>query len=277
MYLVFDIGGTNTRLGLSADGRTLKKTKIFPTPEKYSEGLAAMRDFVGLQKLRGIAGGIKGVLDHERTRLLKSSPKLQGWIKKKFKSDLENTFGCPAYLENDSAVVGLGEAVRGAGKKYGIVAYLTISTGIGGARIIKQKIDDSTFGFEPGFQIVDMNRTKCPYCGIYGHFLEHISGAALQKRYRQVPTEIKDPKVWDEIVQYLAIGLNDTIVHWSPEVVVIGGPIGAAVPIMEVKKQLRKMTKIFPKLPMLKRARLGQFGGLYGALHLLRQKLKTKQ
>jgi glucokinase len=50
---------------------------------------------------------------------------------------------------------GLGEAVFGAGKGREIVVYMTISTGVGGARIVGGKIDASAMGFEPGHQIID--------------------------------------------------------------------------------------------------------------------------
>ena len=59
------------------------------------------------------------------------------------------------YLANDSDLDGLGEATVGAGKGFNIVAYITVSTGIGGVRIVGGKIDVSTYGFEPGHQIID--------------------------------------------------------------------------------------------------------------------------
>ena len=39
----------------------------------------------------------------------------------------------------------------------------------------------------------------------------------------------------------------------------------------EQVKLLKEMLKIFPELPEIKRAELGDLGGLYGAMELLRQ------
>ena len=43
-------------------------------------------------------------------------------------------------MDNDVKVAALGEAVQGAGKDYPIVYYVTISTGVGGALVIDQKV-----------------------------------------------------------------------------------------------------------------------------------------
>src|SRR4030066_415253 len=48
------------------------------------------------------------------------------------------------------------EKVKGAGKGFNIVAFLTIGTGVGGARIVGGKPDANVFGFEPGHQIIDL-------------------------------------------------------------------------------------------------------------------------
>jgi len=43
MYLVFDIGGTNMRLAISSDGKTLLETKIVPTPQNFDLGIQAIK------------------------------------------------------------------------------------------------------------------------------------------------------------------------------------------------------------------------------------------
>ena len=89
--------------------------------------------------------------------MLVNAPHLPGWIRKPFSERLKAELACPVFLENDSAIVALGEAHHGAGKGDDIMAYLTVSTGMGGARIVHGAIDVNVFGFEPGHQYIDFD------------------------------------------------------------------------------------------------------------------------
>ncbi len=100
-----------------------------------------------------------------------------------------------------------------------------------------------------------------------------ISGKALQEKTGKHPREITDQKVWDEFAKILAFGLNNIIVEWSPNVVVLGGSMitgDPAIPLFKVEMHLKEILKIFPELPAIKKAELGDFGGLYGGLAYLR-------
>ncbi|HWR57864.1 MAG TPA: hypothetical protein VN328_03155, partial [Thermodesulfovibrionales bacterium] len=63
----------------------------------------------------------------------------------------------------------------------------------------------------------------------------------------------------------------NTIVHWSPDIVILGGSVAGKIPLGRVRFHLRRIMKIFPKLPPIEKAVLGDVGGLYGALHFLRR------
>lgn len=278
MHLLFDIGGTKTRLAVSEGGDNISKPLIFPTLQDFSEGMAKFKqsceDVLAGKGVQFAVGGIAGALNKERTDMLKS-PHLPDWTGKSLKQTISHALGVETYIENDTAMVGLGEAVFGAGKSYDIVAYITISTGVGGSRIVNKKIDPNIFGFEPGHQVIDADGTMCPNCTAFedgklvGHLEAHVSGAALEKRCGKLPTEIEDEKVWDDVAKYLAYGLNNTVVHWSPEVVILGGGMmkPGGIDIDKVRKYLNDILKIFPEKPQIVLAQLGDVGGLYGALH----------
>lgn len=275
MFILFDIGGTKTRLGVSEDLRKILDVKIVATPPKFEEGVRTFietaKGLAGKNEVRAIAGGIAGPFD-ERKRSLVGSPNLKEWIGKPFLPEVKKVFNVPIFIENDTAMAGLGEAVFGAGRGYGIIAYLTISTGVGGARIVNKKIDEKTIGFEPGHQIIDADKTLCPECdGLY--LGQHISGRAIFKRIGKKPEEIDDPEFWRRIAMFLAYGLNNTIVHWSPEAVILGGSLMNKIDIERVRENLRAILKIFPEMPDLKKAELGDKGGLWGSMVFLSQKL----
>ena len=275
MYLLFDIGGTKMRLAVSKDLQNIFEPKILATPQNYEEGISlfknAVQEISGGQKVEAIAGGIAGPFD-EKKRSLVGSPNLKDWIGKPFKQELEKICAAPVFIENDTAMVGLGEACFGAGRGYKIVAYLTLSTGMGGCRIVDGKIDEKTIGFEPGHQIIDAGKTLCPECdGLY--LGQYISGRAIFKRTGKKPEEIDDPEFWRRIAFFLAYGLNNTIVHWSPEIVVLGGSLMNKIEIGAVQEGLANILKIFPEIPILKKAELADTGGLWGAMVFLQQKL----
>lgn len=279
MYIVFDIGGTKMRISVSRNGENFDEPKIFETPKDFNEGIelfaSAAREFAGGEKIKAAAGGIAGPLDRMKTKLI-NSPNIKDWIGKPLKEEMQKLIDAPVFIENDAVLVALGEAVAGAGRGEEIVAYITVSTGVGGARIVDGKIDKNIYGFEPGHQIINPFGELCSICGFAGHLESHISGTALEKHYHQKPHEITDPKIWEEEAKLLAYGLNNTIVHWSPNIVVLGGSMITKEPgisIDRVRYYLERDLSIFPELPKLVKASLGDVGGLYGALVFLRQHL----
>lgn len=259
MYLLFDIGGTKTRI-TSSGGEAVNQPTIISTPQEYN--LDVFKQFKD-QKPQAVVGGIAGPLDHNKTRL-GNSPQLPLWVNKPLKQDLKEVFNVPIYLENDAALAGLGEATHGAGKGYSVVAYLTVSTGVGGVKIVDGRIDKNIHGFEPGQMIIEE-----------GKLTDLISGMSLEKKYGMKPEQIKDNQVWEKIAQYLAQGLNNIIVDWSPEVVVLGGGVANSIPLEEVEKNLKQIMKAFPNVPLIVKAKLGDSSGLYGALEYLKQNLST--
>jgi predicted NBD/HSP70 family sugar kinase len=279
MYLLFDIGGTKTRIAISEDGETFGEPKIIDTPKDFDEGMRVLgnsaRELSGGKTFTGAAGGISGTLSRDRSIFLRG-PHLPGWNGKHVKKALEESLGCPAYIENDTAIVGLGEAAAGAGKGHEIVAYITVSTGVGGCRIVGGKVDVSAMGFEPGHQVIDADGTLCrsTVCG-FGLDLEGaISGSAVTERYGKKPYEITDDAFWEEMARVLAFGLNNTIVHWSPDIVVIGGSMmkKVGIPVERVRAHLKGILTIFHEPPPIEHSALGDIGGLYGALHFVKQK-----
>lgn len=282
MYILFDIGGTNTRVAISDDLEHVLDIIKFKTPPEYEKGMLAIKEAIeNIRKgnsIEGIAGGIRGPLNHEKTSIVSESA-LHDWVGRSIVGSLERAYGVPVFLENDTAIVGLGEVNFGAGKGYNIVAYHTVSTGVGGARFIGGKLDVASVGFEPGHQILDVDRT------ILGHAIQPtlenlVSGTALEKRRGVKPYEIsQDDHVWDELASHLAYGLKNTIVYWSPDAIVLGGSMVVGdprIPLEAIKKHTVAVLNGFVPCPMILDASLKDDGGLYGAMAFLRQKLDNK-
>lgn len=276
MYLLFDIGGTKTRVAISTDGQTISEPIIFDTSQNFEEGIKNITDAANQltdnQPIQAAAGGIREVLDSTKSMLINSADisKIPDWVGKPLREKLEESLKINILLENDSAMAALGEATHGAGMGKDIIAFLTVSTGVGGARIVKGRIDAKALVFEPGDQIIDSKETLV-YLG------DTISGPSLERIYGQKPENIDDPKIWSEVAKKLAVGLNNMIVFWSPDIVVLGGGVVKSLSLEEINSHLKNMLIKCPAVPPLIKASLGEMSGLFGALEYLKQKLTLQQ
>lgn len=281
MFAVFDIGGTKTRVGVSTDLTTVDSVEKFDTSFRYREGMERILRTIETLAPKGvtaIAGCIRGPLNHERTGIV-SEIKLTDWVGRTILGDIAAHFSVPVFLENDSALAGLGEATRGAGKGYPIVAYHTVSTGVGGARYIHGVLDMVSIGFEPGHQILDIDRTVLGK-PITPTLENLVSGTALEKRRGVKPYEIdQSDHVWDELAEYLAAGLKNTIVYWSPSIIVLGGSMivgDPRIPLASIKTATERVLEGLLPCPPIVDAALKDDAGLHGALTLLANKLGNK-
>lgn len=264
MNLIFDIGGTHTRAAVSSDGvEFFGEPIVEKTPQSFTDGVALIVNLAsrlaGGEKLAGASGGIAGSIKSATGELAISS-NLPDWSNKNIKQELSQKLGVEVLLENDAVLAGIGEATRGAGKGFEVVAYITVSTGVGGARIIRGVPDRGVYSFEPGHQIIDGGKT----------LEELIGGAALEKRFGKKPEDIDDASVWNDVAQKLAVGIHNIIVHWSPDAVIVGGALMHKISLELVEKHLSEIHSIYPILPTLRRAALGDRAGLIGALERLR-------
>lgn len=279
-YVLLDIGGTKTRVAVSEDLQSVAAVEKFTTPATAKAGVDAIVAAVGKltdKPVRGMAGGIRGILNQDKTELVRDpGGALTAWEEQPLATALAKKLKTTVHLENDAATVGLGEAVYGAGKGESIVVYLTVSTGVGGAKIECGTVDDYRYGFEPGHQILDVDQT------VLGDeedpTLENlVSGSALEKRYGMKPYDIpQSDAVWDQLAYYLAHGLRNTILYWSPDVIVLGGSMIVGDPRILLNDIIRHTDVVLDDvvpLPAIVDAELADEGGLYGAMALLQKEV----
>ncbi len=278
MFISIETGGTNTRVATSKNLKDIKDYRIFSTRKNFNLGIKKITNTVEemtLQsQIKGFAFGLHGIIDTKKNKLIKS-PHLKEWTNKPIFELLSKKFKCPVFIQNDTALAGLGEAVFGAGKKYKIVAYLAIGTGIGGARIINKQIDQSAQGFEPGHQIVRLNGKYFPNCRQKGCLESYVSGKTFYQRYKIKPENCNNVKIWQDFAKNFSQGVINTIVFWSPHVVIIGGSFSKKGRIFfsPLRKFVKQNLLIFKSPPILKN-RLGDKSGVYGGFHFLKTHIK---
>lgn len=272
--LVFDIGGTNIRIAIVRNGKLTKPT-ILPAPLSFNglidEVTAYVRDHADDHTLSLVVGGIAGPLDRDHGTLV-ASPHLPWLVGAPLKSTLQKRLRTSVVLDNDNALVGLGEAHYGAGKGFPIVAYLGIGTGVGGSRIVDGTIDRASKGFEPGHQLLDPRSTSRCACGQRGDLESLISGDGIRQRFGAHAETLTRAAVWHDVASWLGRGLANVSVLWSPDAIVLGGSVMKSLRwhLPSVTASLKQSLSVLPTPPTIVVGTLGDFGGLYGGLHLFK-------
>lgn len=265
-YFLFDIGASQTKIGASFDGENFENTQIYPTPQNFEEGVKVLTEKakqLGDKKFTAAIGGIAGPLDRKRT-MITAAPNLPDWNGKPLSDAFTQATGIKIHLENDTALAGLGEATEGPGKPFSIVAYMTVSTGVNGVLILDKSVAPNARGFEIGKHIIDFDKTYDQESVIFENF---VAGSQFPRRFGAPAHEIADPNIWSEEANLVSIGLTNLILFWSPEIVILGGSVAKSIPLDALIEKTRERLTVFPELPLIKKAELGDFAGLWGALH----------
>ncbi len=264
MLFLADIGGTKTRLGLSKNFKKIDEIKIFETSKNYQDFLNLIKENTQNLKIKKACFGFAGLFDKRKIKLLKA-PNLKDFENKNLKKDLEKILNCEVILENDALLAGLGEANFGAGKDIEVFGYLTLSTGIGGAKIVNKKADENIFGFEPGHSYFLVNLKNFQFFEVE----ELISGSAIEKIYHQKPEEIKSKIFWQEIEKLLAGFLVNVSLFWSVDKIILGGGLSKSLNFKRLNENVNKLNPLPVKIKIFK-SKLKDLAVLYGCISIYR-------
>ena len=270
MKIVFDIGGTSMRAArATSDG--IGEARKIPTPKNPKDGIQALanlvRECAGGEKIEAAAGGFPGVMGGGA---IQYAPNLPEWKGAALAEELAHALEAQAEVLNDGDCAALGEAAYGAGRGARIVAYIGIGTGIGCGRVVGGRIDGGVYDFEAGHQIVDAKEGR--------ELEELVSGRAFEKRYGVHPS--KAPREgYAEMTPVLAAGIYNMILHWSPEIFVLGGGMmneDNGYRLADIALALKSFSSPYPKLPELRLAERKDTAGLWGALALMQNPPRRK-
>ncbi|MEG0330007.1 MAG: ROK family protein [Longicatena sp.] len=187
-FIGVDLGGTNVRVAkVDEKGNILQIIKNATEIKKGTEHvinkiITMIESIDGYQDCIGIGMGVPGPVDTINGKMVLATnlPGFEGFPLAKRISDY---FHLPTFLDNDVNVAGMGEAMLGAGKGKDIVYYVTVSTGIGGAMIVNQRVVAGKHGHagEVANIIIDRNRQKVNYLNV-GAVENEASGTALTRK-----------------------------------------------------------------------------------------------
>ncbi|MFC1622139.1 ROK family protein [Patescibacteria group bacterium] len=258
MYIAIDLGGTNTRIASSKDLENIFKEDKFNTSSDVNKQKALISKSV--EKVsegeipEKICFGVPGLIDKDKFLKVPSISDYNGVA---FSDFFEGNY--ELVVQNDAALAGLAEATRGAGKEYDTVAYLTLSTGIGGSLVQKGTVRH----LEPGHMIIDKDKS----------LEDLISGGNFEKNYGKLPQDCVDEKIWMDYTGRLSIGIVNIVAMWSPEIIVLGGGMVNKFHDFIYPLLMKSLeNQVFFEIPLVKKAHFMDEAGLIGGFIYLSQK-----
>lgn len=219
MYAGVDIGGTKTLVAALDDAGAIAERIKFATPRAYPEFLHDLgRAAGGLSVHDFRAGGIAVPGKVDRARGIGEHFGNLPWRNVPLQRDAETIFHCPVLLENDANLGGLSEAMLLPADQR--VLYVTISTGIGTGFIDHHQIAPELEDSEGGQMVLAYHNRRTTW-------EDFASGRAIVKRFGKPASDITDAATWQRIAHDLAAGFIELIAIMQPDVIVIGGSVGA--------------------------------------------------
>ena len=291
-YIGVDLGGTNVRVAkVDEEGNVLQIVKDSTEIGKGTEHVIAkiislIESIDGYDDCVGIGMGVPGPVDTVNGKMVLAT-NLPGFEGYPIAKRIEDHFHKPTFVDNDVNVAGMGEAVLGAGKGKGIVYYVTISTGLGGALVVDQHVVAGKNGHagEIANIIIDRNREKVNYLNV-GAVENEASGTAMTRKGKAVfgidaiahagdvfdlarKGNAEALKLCDDMAYDLAI-MFSVIAHVvDPEVFVVGGGVmkGKDVFFEKMENYFRNMIHKGMQIVEFKEAELEE-PGIIGAAML---------
>lgn len=248
------------------EGKIVEQLKT-PTDNDYPNFLKDLRKIIteDLAHHRFFAGCVAapGQIDHKTNVALRfgNLPWKNVNIVRDIESIQQHT---PFYIQNDAKLAGLSEALEHP--RYSKVVYLTISTGIGIGVIINGVIDPSLSDSEPGQMMVSFD-------GKYYKWEDLASGKALVARSGLRASEIEDKHIWRQFSKHLALGMNELIAVLQPEIIILGGGVGAHYEKYSkfLTQELNKLSNDMVVTPPIIKAKRAEEAVVYGCYEYIKQ------
>jgi glucokinase len=292
-HLGLDLGATNLKWAVveHLDGswttvaRDQVPTRVVADPDAVPASITGQLAEVAVAAVAAwgpvtsVGIGVPGLYDPAQgtTRFLPNVP--GPWAGQAVAGPVTAAVGVPAFLINDARAFGLAELRLGAGRGASSMVGLTLGTGVGGVFAIDGRVHlghDGTGG-ELGHQTIDPDGPWCG-CGNRGCMeafarADQIAAACGTATCEEAVTRARagDARALAglaDVGRYLGIGISNLVVILSPDRIVIGGGIAAALDLLvePIWTELRRRVRITSLEPVtLVAAELGIWAGAIGA------------
>ncbi|HDR1021632.1 TPA: N-acetylglucosamine kinase [Pasteurella multocida] len=304
MLYGLDIGGTKIELAVFNEKLEKLHSERVDTPkESYDEWLNAIVGLVhkadDMFNCRGTVGlGIPGFVNH--TTGLAEIANIRAADNKPIIKDLSALLDREVRAENDANCFALSEAWDEENKDYPSVLGLILGTGFGGGLIFDGQVHSGQVGMAGELGHIQLNYhalqllgwDKAPIygcgCGNKACLDTYLSGRGFEMLYRDLQGEALSAKeviqrfyAGDEtavkfvnlFIELCAISIGNIITILDPHVVVLGGGLSNFDYLYEaLPKALPAHLMRSAQVPLIKKAKYGDSGGVRGAAALFLKK-----
>ncbi|MGL5272472.1 MAG: ROK family protein, partial [Phocaeicola sp.] len=219
MKLTIDLGGTNIRIAQIENDHCLQ-TKSIPCLSNES-ALIVINQLIELiqsmmdKDVESIGIGVPSILNPE-TGVVYNVANIPSWDIIPLKEIIEQRFGIPTAINNDSNCFTLGEKYFGKGKPFCNMVGVTIGTGIGTGIIINEQLYSGQYagaGEMGSLPYLDSDFEQ--YCS--SQFFKkcyNTTGEVLAERAAQ--NDETALKIWEEFGNHLGNFIKAILYAYSP-------------------------------------------------------------
>ncbi|MBA4383252.1 MAG: hypothetical protein C0410_00810 [Anaerolinea sp.] len=320
IILAVDIGGTKIAVAaITTDGRILSRL-IVPTLQKGPESgidqiIQLLESLITKSKITpenfiGIGIGIPAVLE-QGTDFIIWGPNLEGWKNVDLRTPLEKHFSLPVCIEYDGHTAVMGEWWMGAAKGFNSVVSIIIGTGVGGGLVLDGRLirGVNRLAGAVGWFILDRNGdSDLVKEKALGSWESLTAGPGIARRAQQLLDKNPDSHsilsrqdkkitaedvfeaakqgdslaliVTSEEAELLGSGVANIVSLVNPEIIVLGGSVGAnsAILLPQIKSIVERYSQpISSQSVKIVTSQVGADAGLFGAAYGMMLRLKNEK
>lgn len=226
--VVLDLGGTKLNIGRYRGGK-IEHNVVYPfdssmTVTESIDFLSNCIDEFKLVDTIAISLGVPSIVDVEQG-IVFNAINIGSWQKISLKTQLEQRFNLPVYVNNDVNCFTKGEHLSGVGKNYQDVVGLCLGTGLGAGIILQNNLYIGTnccAGELGGVSYLD------------AYLDDYCSGTFFKKHYQQCGAVLAEQArrgdkqaliAFEQFGEHVAFAIKHLLLMIDPQLIVIGGSV----------------------------------------------------
>ncbi|HXH27005.1 MAG TPA: ROK family protein [Candidatus Acidoferrum sp.] len=265
MIIAIDAGGTKTLVTTFTDAGVMGEVHRLATSKDtmtFVDDIAKIVDTLAPQASDTIVVAAAGLIDSSNG-VIKHSPNL-GWHGFELRAVLSERYTSRIYLQNDATIGALG-ATLALSAVPRCALYVALGTGIGGGIVLNGHLEPALTQVEIGHMMFQMPDGLKDWESF-------ASGKAIARDFGAEAAQINDASAWQAIASRLGVGLRVLIPALQPDVILIGGGVGAQFNKFGalLNQQLREELPHYISLPPILQATNPEEAVLKGCYHYAR-------
>ncbi len=239
-YIGIDIGGTKILIQAFSKKLELINEKMIRTDVRHGkkgflEQIYSLIDEYFGHSVKGIGVAVPGIVN-QKTGVLVNAPHIPSGKDLRLRLLLEKRYKTTVHVDNDINAFLAAEYQNPRLNRYKNVLAVMVGTGFGGSAIVNGKMMYGANG----------------YAGEFGHIVINKSAKILKTLEQNTSGYYKKkyPKLTNELVENLGIGLTNLNLIFNPDAIVLGG----SVYLNHVSRNKKKLERVITKHSLAKQS-----------------------